>query len=142
MPTPFGASLGRLFLLKVTDGISPADYTTIGGMKATSMSVANAVVDVTTKDEAPWKTLLANAGDRSLSMSVSGVCKDDAGLNYLRSRSFDGAVSNFEIVDQAGDVATGSFLISKFEYTGASNGALEYSATIESTGTVTFTAHA
>jgi TP901-1 family phage major tail protein len=111
-------------------------------MKATSMSVGNAVVDVTTKDEAPWKTLLADAGDRSVAMTVSGVCKDSVGENYVRDFAFDGAMANFQIVDQAGDTATGSFLVSKFEWTGNHNGAQEYSMSIESSGPVTFTPHA
>lgn len=141
MPTPFGVQLGRLFLLQVTDGTSPADYTTIGGMKATAMSVGNAVVDVTTKDEAPWKTLLANAGDRSVSMTVSGISKDDVGANYLRNFAFNGAMANFRIIDQAGDMCTGSFLLSKWENSGASNAAVEFSGTLESSGIVTFTPH-
>ncbi len=141
MPVAFGAALGRLFLLKVTSSASPANYQTIGGLKATSLSIGNELVDVTTKDEAPWKTLLANAGIRSVALAGSGVCKDTVGEDLVRTYAFNGAVSNFEITDQAGDTATGSFLVSKFEWTGAHNGAQEYSLTLESTGVVTFTPH-
>lgn len=141
MPTPYGPQLGRDFLLKVTDGTSPADYTTIGGLRATTMSVGNQVVDITTKDEAPWKTLMANAGDRSVALSGSGICKDDAALNYSRSFAFTGAQANFQIVDQSGDIIEGSFLVSKFEYTGNYNGAQEFSISFESTGSVTLIPH-
>ncbi len=141
MPTPYGASKGRLFLLKVTDGVSPADYTSVGGLRAATASIANAVVDITTKDEAPWKTLLANTGDRSLSISGSGIFKDSVGENYVRGFSINGAMANFQLTAEDGDTITGSFLVSKFEYTGNYNGAQEYSMTLESSGPVVLTPH-
>jgi|SRR5665213_1443498 len=141
MPVAFGAALGRLFLLKITNLTSPVNYQTIGGLKATSMSVGNEVVDITTKDEAPWKTLLANAGIRSVALAGSGVCKDTVAEDLARTFAFSGAQSNFELTDQAGDTCTGAFLVTKFEWTGAHNGAQEYSISFESTGVVTFTPH-
>ena len=142
MTTPFGAQKGRKLLLAVTDGVSPADYTTIGGLRATTMSVGNAVADVTTKDEAPWKTLLADVGDRSVAISGSGICKDTVVERYACGFAFNGAQANFKITDEAGDTVTGSFLVSKFEWTGDYKGAQEYNISFESSGPVTFTPHA
>lgn len=142
MSTPFGASKGRLLLIKVTDGISPTNYITVGGLRATQIAVGNAVADVTTKDEAPWRTLLANTGDRTVSITGAGIFKDSVAENYVRGFAFNGSKSQFEITDEAGDTITGEFLVSKFEYSGNYNGAQEYNMTLESTGTVTLTPHA
>ena len=141
MPIAFGAQLGRLFLLKTTNNTSPTAQHTIGGMKATTMSIGNAVVDVTTKDEAPWKTLLANCGDRSVNMTCAGVCKDTVGENDMQQYALNGGMGIFSIIDQAGDEMHGSFLVSKFEWTGNHNGAQEYSMSLESSGTVIYVPH-
>lgn len=142
MPVPYGVSKGRLFLLKVTDGITPTAYQTVGGMKATSVSIGNEMVDVMTKDEAPWRQLLATAGERTVSITASGIFKDTVAENLVRSFAINGGLSQFQLTFEDGDTITGSFLVSKFEYTGASNGAQEYSITLEASGTVVVTPHA
>lgn len=136
-----GAGKGRLFLLKVTAGVSPVSYTTVGGLRATSISIANEMVDITSKDNAPWRKLLAGAGLRTISLAGSGIFTDSVAENLVRGWSLDGSMNSFQVIAENGDKFTGQFLVSKFEYTGNYNGAQEYSMAMEASDTVVFTAH-
>lgn len=72
------AQQGRAFLLQVGDGDPGGTgelFTTVAGLRSTSLSLNNETVDVTTKDSAPWRELLANAGIRSMQVQGSGVFK-------------------------------------------------------------------
>ena len=141
MPTPSGAGKGRLFLLKVASTTSPTNYLTVAGLKATTLSIANAVVDITSKDDAPWRTLMANVGDRTVALSGTGVFKDSVAENLVRGYALNGLMGTWEITADNGDIFTGNFLCSKMEYTGNYNGAQEYSMSLEASGVVTLTAH-
>lgn len=134
-----GAQKGRLFLLQVTDGTSPVTYNTVGGLRATTLSVGNVVVDITSKDDAPWKTLLANAGDRSVTIGGAGIFKDSLSEELLNTWSLNGSINLMQIIRENGDKFMGSFQITKYEHMGNYNGAEEYSLTLDSSGIVTYT---
>ena len=44
------AQKGRSLLMKIGDGASPEAFTTIGGMRSTSIAINDEMVDVTNKD--------------------------------------------------------------------------------------------
>ena len=62
--------------MKIGDGASPEAFTTIGGMRSTSLTLNDEMVDVTTKDSARARTLLAQGEVNSMTVSGSGVFTD------------------------------------------------------------------
>ena len=72
------AQKGSSLLVKIGDGASPEAFTTIGGLRSTSISLNDEAVDVTTMDSSNARTLLANGGIQTITISGSGVFTDAA----------------------------------------------------------------
>lgn len=137
------AQKGSALLLKIgaTASSLPASdtYTTVGGLRSTSISLNEETVDVTTKDSANWRTLLAAGGVKSASISGSGIFTDAVSESTMRT-SFGGAnIPNFEVVVPDFGSFKGKFQITTLEYAGEYNGEVTYSVTLESSGEFTFT---
>lgn len=130
------AQKGRLLLLKIGTGASPSTYTTVGGIRSTTISINNEQVDITTKDEAPWRALLGDAGLRSLSVSGSGVFLDDTAIKEMKDRALDGALEEFQIVFGDGDTVEATMQVATFERAGEHNAEETYTCTLESSGTI------
>lgn len=134
-------SKGRLFAIKLGNGATSETFTAVGGMRTSQMTINNALVDVTTADSAPWRKAIGNTGIRTVSISGSGVCQDDATFASLRTAAMSGTLNNYELVNgETGDKIGGSFACTSFQESGEYTDALTFSITLESAGTVTFTA--
>lgn len=132
------AQKGLNFLLK--EGAVAGSPTTLAGMRATSFTINNEIVDVTTKDSSNARTLLAAAGVTSLTISASGLFTDATVEETVRGYAFAGSANTFHLVFENTDTLEASFVISSYERSGEYNGAEEYSITLESSGTLTYTA--
>lgn len=77
------AQLGRSLVLKVEDSPGAGTYTTVAGMKTTKMTINNAMVDVTSKEDNGARKLLPGAGLKNMSVSAEGIFKDDASYNLV-----------------------------------------------------------
>ena len=146
------AQKGSALLLKIGDGASPEVFTTVGGLRSTSITMNDEAVDITTKDSLGHRGLLAGGGVNSVSVSGSGVFTDAASETSLKSAYFaqqntsDGssaqtpAFNNYQIIIPDFGTMTGSFMIASLEYAGEYNGEVTYSVTLESAGYITFAA--
>ena len=137
------AQKGSALLLKIgaaADGAASADtYTTVGGLRSTSITMNQETVDITNKDGANARELLADGGVESVSVSGSGVFTDAASEATLRT-AFGGAdIPNFEVIIPDFGTYQGKFHIASLEYGGEYNGEVTYSVTLESSGSVAFT---
>jgi len=133
------AQKGSLFLLKVGDGGSPETFTTLGGLRATRFAIDNAPVDVTTKDSAGMRELLAGAGVQSMTISGSGLFTDSTAEETLRANASSGAIANYRIIAGNGDQWEGAFLITAYGRGGDYNSEETFSLTLESSGAIAFT---
>lgn len=138
------AQKGADLLLKIgADATVASDsdtYTTVGGLRSTSISLNQETVDITNKDSAGARELLADAGVETVSISGSGVFTDAASESTVRT-AFGGAnIPNFEVVLPDFGSYIGKFQIASMEYAGEYNGEVTYSLTLESSGAVAFTA--
>lgn len=131
------AQKGSSLLLKIGSG-SPVSYTTVGGLRSTSITMNDEAVDVTNKDSAGVRTLLAQGGVNSMSVSGSGVFTDAASEATLRSAFNAATFSSFQIIIPELGTYTGSFMVASLEYAGEYNGEVTYSVTLESSGSVSF----
>ena len=79
------AQRGKDLLIKIGDGGSPETFTTVAGLRATTLSFNAQTVDVTNNDSVNmWRELLANSGVVSSAISGSGVFKDAASRHPQR----------------------------------------------------------
>ena len=132
------AQKGAAMLLKVGDGASPESFTTIAGLRSTSITLNDEAVDITNKDSSGNRELLADGGIHSMSVSGSGVFKDSASEETLRSKMNATSFSNFQFLIPDFGTYTGNFMVASLEYSGEYNGEVTYSVTLESSGSITY----
>jgi TP901-1 family phage major tail protein len=131
------AQKGSALLIKIGSG-SPVSYTTIGGLRSTSITMNDEPVDITNKDSAGVRTLLAQGGVQSMTISGSGVFTDVASEATLRAAFGASSFSSYQFVIPDFGTYTGTFMVASLEYAGEYNGEVTYSVTLESSGAVTF----
>ena len=131
------AQRGKALLLKVD--IS-GTMTTIGGMRATSMTLNDESVDITNKDSGSQRELLPAGGILSMSITASGVFTDSTAEQTLRSAYGTSTFKSYNVIVPDLGTYAGTFMIASLEYAGEYNGEATYSVTLESSGAVTFTA--
>jgi TP901-1 family phage major tail protein len=113
--------------------------TLVAGARADKISINNEAIDITDKGDDGWRTFLNDASVRSVEMSVDGILKGDSLLAKALGVTTD-LIDPYEIrIDGVGTVS-GNFHFSSFEINGPHDDATEFSATIVSSGEITFTA--
>ena len=132
------AQKGSAMLMKVGNAGSPETFTTIAGLRSTSLTVNNESVDVTNKDSSNNRTLLADAGVQSISVSGSGVFTDGASETTLKTNALADTQNNYQFLVPDFGTYTGAFQLTSLEYGGEYNGEVTYSFTFESSGAITF----
>lgn len=132
------AQKGAALLLKINT--TSSTYVTIGGLRSTSITLNDEAVDVTNKDSSGNRTLLADGGVFSLSVSGSGVFTDTAAEETLRAAMNASTFKNFQVIVPDFGTYQGAFMVASLEYAGEFNGEVTYSVTLESSGAITYTA--
>jgi len=131
------AQKGSALLMKIGTG-SPVNYESIGGMRSTSMTLNDEMVDVTNKDSSRARTLLAQGGVNSMTVSGSGVFTDTASELALKNTFDASSFSLYQFVIPDFGTYSGSFQLTSLEYSGEYNGEVTYSFTFESSGAISF----
>lgn len=118
------------------------DATTLVGVRTRGITNSNEMVDVTTDDDAGWRTLLATPGMKSVEVTAGGISSDEVLLAEFYNASTTGETLEITLpttLASAGDIS-GTFHLASFEITGEHDGAVEFSATFQSSGAVVYTA--
>jgi predicted secreted protein len=116
--------------------------TTIASVRTKSFTVDSSAIDVTTDDDSGIRTLLEAPGQHQIDLSVEGLLANDSLLEQI----VDGTlfIQNLTITFPfaGGTPATivGDFRLNNFEVSGEYQDAITFSATLQSSGTFTFTA--
>lgn len=135
--------LGRSFLLKVGDGEASETFTAVAGLNSKSITINNSAIDVTTPDSttpggALWSQSLN--GLKAVSVSGDGIFLDESAqegrLNTVATQA--DPVANFEIVIPDFGTYSGEFRVTSFELGGETEGAVTFSISLESNGTIAF----
>ncbi len=130
------AQKGSAFLLKISDGETPAAYQTVAGLRTTQMSVTGDTVVITSKDSGGWRELLSGAGVRSVSVSAAGIFLGSAAEAQVRASALAGTLDDYELSFEDGEKLRGRFLIQRLDYAGDFNGERNYALQLESSGQV------
>lgn len=131
------AQKGSAVLIKIA--VSGAQ-TTVGGLRSSSITLNDEMVDITNKDSSNNRTLLPQGGIQSMTVSGSGVFTDATSEQQLRTNFGGSALSSMSFVIPDLGTYSGSFQITSLEYAGEFNGEATYSITAESSGAITFAA--
>lgn len=129
------AQRGRLMVLNTDlgSGLEP-----IMTGRSIDFNINGETVDVTTQSQLGWRELLADAGVRSVSMSVEGVYKDEAISKAFTQRANNQAVDEYVLELESGESWTGRFQAVSLSISGTYNGEVAYTLTLESDGTVVY----
>ena len=128
---------GSGLLVKIGNAASPEVFSTVAGLRDTSISINSETIDVTNKDSSRVRTLLANAGIKSFSISGSGVFTDAASEQSVLTAFSATTFSNYQFLVPDYNTFTGAFQVATLEYSGSYNGEVTYSMSFESAGTIT-----
>ena len=120
------------------------DSTTLVGVRTKGYTITNDYVDVTTDDDAGWRTLLTDPGLRSLEVTVGGISSDEVLMAEIMAASIANGAVDIALPSALAVPGTlsGNFLVSSFEQNGEHDGAVEFSATFMSNGVIAYTASA
>lgn len=131
------AQKGSSFLLKISDGGSPATYRTVAGLRTTNLSITGDMVVTTSKDSGGWREMLSGAGVRQVSVSAAGIFLGSAAEAQIRTNAMSGSLDDYELSFEDGEKLRGRFLVQKLDYSGDFNGERNYTLNLESSGAVT-----
>jgi TP901-1 family phage major tail protein len=136
------AQKGKDLLLKV-DSDGEGSFTTVAGLRARSIAFNAAIVDITDQESAGrWRELLAGAGIKTARITGSGIFKDAASDETLRSYFFAGTVRDFQVIVPDLGTVEGPFQIASLEYGGQHDGEVTFELGLESAGALSFAAAA
>ena len=120
---------------------SVASGTTIAAMRTISFSLNAETVDITSADDTNrWRQLLAAAGVKSMSVSMSGVLKDVATHDQLIDDFVAQTSDNYALVASTLGSFHGAFQVTQFEGSGEYNAEAQFTVTLESAGDITYVA--
>ncbi len=128
---------GSALLVKVGNAATPEVFTTVAGLRDTSISINAETIDVTNKDSSRVRTLLADAGIQSFSISGSGVFTDSASEQLILTNFSAATFLNYQFLVPDYNTFTGAFQVTSIEYSGSYNGEVTYSMSFESASAVT-----
>ena len=132
---------GRELRIKVRTSTGPDVFTVVGGIRTESMTINSETVDVTDKDGNGWRELLEGAGITSMSLKGSGVVSDNAVFtDHIMAAVMANTHVVLKIESGLGDVWQGTFAVPSAERAGEYNKEETFSITLESAGTITYTA--
>lgn len=125
--------------VRIYEGTSVATGTLVAGARSDNITINNEAIDITDKGDEGWRTFLNDASVRTVEMSVEGLL-DGAGLLGKSLGTTTGLIDDYVIdVDGIGVVA-GKFHFSSFVIGAPHDDAATFTATIASSGEITFTA--
>lgn len=133
------AQKGKDLLLKV-DADGSGSFTTVAGLRARSLAFNAANVDITDQESAGrWRELLEGAGLKTARITGSGIFKDAASDETLRSYFFNGTIRSWRVVVPDFGTVEGPFQIASLEYGGQHDGEVTFDLGLESAGALAFT---
>ena len=130
------AQKGRDLLLKVQSG---ADFQTVAGLRATTLSFNAESVDATSQESGAWRELLAGAGLRSASLRGQGIFKDAASDATVRQLFFDGAIVPWRVMLPDFGMIEGPFQVTALDYGARHDAEVTFELALASAGPLSFT---
>lgn len=132
-----GAKSGTDIYVAMDTTVPGSSYTQIGGQNSHTVTLNNALVDITNKSSADFRELLPDEGLQSLDLSLDLTFNSQATFTSLRSIAGTKADAAFRINMVAGNMDFVG-IVASFVDTSPTADKLTASVTIQSTGTITW----
>lgn len=132
---------GGSAIVLTTNGTGTADETfqLVGGLRSTTFTLNAEEIDVTNQDSSQWKEVLSGAGIKSVSISGSGIFKDEITFKKCRTIMLAQTLRNWKVcVNTAGDYWMGCFKLTSLEQAGDYNNESSYSLSLSGSGAVAY----
>ena len=111
----------------------------IVGARTDNVTLNNEPLDITDKDDSGWRTLLADAGARSVSCEVQGVLKDDALIADATGDATTVLLTECVVTISGLFTLTGDFYLQGLQLGAEQADAITFTATLESSGSFAVT---
>src|SRR5919108_2569454 len=126
------AQKGKDLLLKL-DSNGAGTFVTVAGLRARTLAFNAATVDITDQESAGrWRELLEGAGIKTARITGSGIFKDAASDETLRSYFFNGTVRDWQVIVPDLGTVEGPFQIATLEYGGQHDAEVTFDISLES----------
>lgn len=130
------AYIGRNMVLKSGTGVGA---TLITQCRTLDFTVNHEQVEITNKDSLGWQTFLENAGTKGVQVSVAGIVDNTTAFEAFQTSAQAGSIAAFRIEYADTDIIEASFHISNYAVSSGFNNEQTFTATLNSSGAVTFT---
>lgn len=112
-------------------------FTSVGGIKSKEFAFAATAIDITNSDSDEWKSVLDEAGQRSVVASGSGVFGDSIAFTELQSKFLINKIVKLMFIDlKASKGFVGFFKLTQLKMSGDYNAEGKYDFSSESSGEV------
>jgi TP901-1 family phage major tail protein len=134
------AQRGRDLLLKI-DTTGAGVFVTVAGLRSRAIAFNAATVDITHAESVgQWRELLAGTGIRSARLSGTGIFKDAASDEAIRSSFFAGTIRRWQVIIPDFGTIDGLFQITGLDLAGQHDAEVTFELALESAGELTFVA--
>jgi predicted secreted protein len=106
------------------------------GVREKGVTINGEPIDITSDDDNGWRSLLAEPGESSVDISISGVTKDDIFLVDLFAGNRQKPTT---LIWPNGAILSGTFHLASTSQTNPYKEATTFEASLQSTGPVTYT---
>lgn len=125
---------GRDLLLKIGDGGTPQEYTTIGAARSTSLRLANDLQETTAVQDSA-ATFSAAAGAQAMQVTLEGLFCGAAAEELLRAAAFGREIRSYRLIFPNGDDYTADFAVESYGRGGSRDGFETFSLSLVRSGT-------
>tara|TARA_B110000977_G_C10981213_1_gene456208 strand:- start:404 stop:1111 length:708 start_codon:yes stop_codon:yes gene_type:complete len=133
------AKTGNAMLLQIAETADSDTFVTIGALRATSITLNKAAVDITTKDANGWSEAMAGGGVKSVSISAGGVYINDASQVDITNALLSSTTNwKFNLIHSAENAWTGYFNVDSYALTGDVNDAQTFEISLSSSDVTTY----
>lgn len=134
------AQAGKALILKA-DSNGSGNYQTIAGLRARSIALNAAPVDITHADSSnAWRELLEGGSVKSASISGAGIFTDADADTTMRQIFFQNRIRDWQVIVPDFGTIAGKFQITALEYAGDYDGEMTFQLALESAGALSFSA--
>jgi TP901-1 family phage major tail protein len=112
----------------------------IAGGREHGITINNEAIDVTDKDSAGWRTLLADPATRSVDVSFSGLMDGATYVALALGATTSALLADYTVKIEGAGTFTGDFHLSSVELGTPHDDAVELTMTLASSGAITWTA--
>ncbi len=140
-----GQQLGRLLLIKISNGANPATYNPLCGIKTRSFNLSANSVDTTipscTNPGGPVQKT-SRPGISNRTFTGSGNFVRDANSKLFLDKVRASEPFDAQVLVPGDGTYSGSWMVTDFQFSGDMEPNMEFSATFEAANVLTFTAEA